>query len=190
MGGPKALMEAIVGEPWVIAASRALQIGGCEQVYVASGAAHDRVAQVLEPTDVSAIHVPQWSEGLGTTLRTSLAAIDDSDVRAEAVMLHLVDLPDVGPDVVRRLHALAGRDVLARATYSGRPGHPVLVGRSHWAGLMAGLNNDEGGSSYLARHDVVRVECEDLACGLDADSLEDVAHLRSAMRTAGFSTRP
>lgn len=179
MGGPKALMEDVLGEPWVVAAARVLQAGGCDAVHVAVGAAHDEVAAVLRPIGVKVVVVPGWSDGLGATLRASLAAIVDADPQADAVMLHLVDLPDVGPDVVRRLAARAAPDVLARATYAGRPGHPVLVGRRHWPGLMAGLGGDRGAGDYLASRGVVAVECDDLAHGMDADSPADLARLRS-----------
>lgn len=182
MGGPKALMKAVLGEPWVVAAARVLQAGGCDAVHVAVGAAHDEVAAVLEPIEVGVIVVPSWSDGLAATLRASLTAIADShfDADADAVMLHLVDLPDVGADVVRRLLARADPEVLARATYSGRPGHPVLVGRRHWAALEKELAGDQGANSYLARHGAVGVECGDLAGGCDADSPADLDRLRAA----------
>ena len=67
-------------------------------------------------------------------------------------------------DVVRRVLAVGVRpDVLARATYDGRPGHPVLLGRDHWSGVIDEAAGDRGARSYLAGHDVDAVECGDLA---------------------------
>ncbi len=85
-------------------------------------------------------------------------------------MVSLVDLPDVGPEVVRRLiDSGASPDALARATYDGTPGHPVLLGRQHWAGVLASATGDRGARDYLATHDVRLVEVGDLATGEDLD---------------------
>jgi CTP:molybdopterin cytidylyltransferase MocA len=58
---------------------------------------------------------------------------------ADAALVHLVDLPDVGPAVIRRILAYAAPGMLARASYSsgtnGAPGHPVLLGKEHWAAI-------------------------------------------------------
>ena len=85
-------------------------------------------------------------------------------------MVTLVDLPDVTAAVVRRLLDQPDtEDVLARATYDGRPGHPVLLGRAHWAGVLESAAGDRGARDYLATHDVTTVECWDLATGVDVD---------------------
>ena len=81
-----------------------------------------------------------------------------------------MDLPDVGADVVRRVLAAAtGPQVLARAAYAGEPGHPVLLGRDHWAAVAESATGDRGARDYLAAHDVTLVECGDLATGADRD---------------------
>ena len=95
--------------------------------------------------------------------------------------MHLVDLPGVPAAAVARLAAVAGRDVLARAAYGGRPGHPVLLGRAHWAGVRAAAVGDAGARGYLAgRADVVLVECGDLADPDDVDTPEQLAAFRRA----------
>jgi len=58
---------------------------------------------------------------------------------------------------------------LARAVFGGRPGHPVLIGRSHWASLSATLSGDRGARAYLDAHGVDEVECGDLYDGHDVD---------------------
>jgi nicotine blue oxidoreductase len=90
------------------------------------------------------------------------------------VVLALVDTPDVGADVVARVLAAArsAASGLARATYGGRPGHPVVIERSHVAALAETLHGDEGARVFLAgRADVLAVECGDLATGADVDAL-------------------
>jgi molybdenum cofactor cytidylyltransferase/nicotine blue oxidoreductase len=90
---------------------------------------------------------------------------------ADAVVVSLVDLPDVTGEVVRRVaHLGTDPGVLARATYDGEPGHPVLLGRDHWAGVAASATGDRGARDYLATHTVFEVECGDLATGRDRDT--------------------
>jgi CTP:molybdopterin cytidylyltransferase MocA len=65
---------------------------------------------------------------------------------------------------------VTGPDDLARAAYDGVPGHPVLIGRDHWAGVVETATGDRGARDYLAAHEVRLVECGDLASGVDVDS--------------------
>ena len=45
---------------------------------------------------------------------------------------------------------------LRRASYDGRVGHPVVIGRDHWAGVADETSGDRGARGYLATHDVER----------------------------------
>ncbi|MCL3817722.1 nucleotidyltransferase family protein [Aeromicrobium wangtongii] len=165
-GGPKALAQTD-GEAWVIRSARVLRDGGCDPVVVVVGAARDDVAALLDDT-VTVVDAPDWAAGMGASLRAGVAAVVALD--ADAVLVHLVDLPDVGADVVGRLVAHAAPDVLARADYGNGPGHPVLIGRDHWVGVADAATGDRGARDYLARHAVTRVDCSDLADGTDVDA--------------------
>ncbi|MCW2507439.1 MAG: putative molybdopterin-guanine dinucleotide biosynthesis protein, partial [Modestobacter sp.] len=48
-------------------------------------------------------------------------------------------------------------------------GHPVLLGREHWAGVVETATGDEGARRYLAAHDVLEVDCTGLADPTDLD---------------------
>ncbi|MCW2788112.1 MAG: molybdopterin-guanine dinucleotide biosynthesis protein MobA [Aeromicrobium sp.] len=165
-GGPKALART-GAEPWVVTAARVLGSGGCDPVVVVVGAAADEVRALLVAEDVRVVEAAGWRSGLGASLRAGLEAVTEPE--ADAVLVHLVDLPDVGPDVVRRIVAQAGPDVLARATYAGRPGHPVLLGREHLTGVTDSLAGDRGAQAYLADREVTHIDCSDLANGRDVD---------------------
>ncbi|GAB19858.1 hypothetical protein GOEFS_096_00350 [Gordonia effusa NBRC 100432] len=161
-GMPKVLAEQ--GQ-WLSNAVAALDAGGCDDVVVALGAA---VVDVPEPA--TAHFVEDWSEGIGATLRAVLSAVRGPDV--DGVLVHLVDLPDVDHRVVARVLdvAQAGRDILARATFDGRPGHPVYLGAAHFDAMLERLSGDVGAASYLAeRDDIDHVECAHFATGVDCD---------------------
>jgi CTP:molybdopterin cytidylyltransferase MocA len=168
MGGPKALKTDADGTSWLTRSVRALLDGGCAQVTVVLGAAADEATTLLRDLDVATILAEDWAEGMGASLRTGLSALGASS--ASVAVVSLVDLPDVGPEVVRRLLEV-GDDagVLARAAYAGRPGHPVLLGREHWSAIAEQASGDSGARDYLGEHQVALVECGDLATGRDQD---------------------
>ena len=168
MGTPKALVRDPAGGSWLRRSVGVLNDGGCDEVTVVLGAAADEAASLLAGLEVEVVVAEDWAEGMGASLRAGLTSLSGTD--ASAVLITLVDLPDVTPDVVRRVAGTGGgADGLARATYDGRPGHPVLIGRAHWPGVLDSLAGDEGARSYLDRHEVVPVECGDLATGRDVD---------------------
>lgn len=158
-GMPKVLAE---DGGWLRACVSALADGGCHDVVVVLGA-----AIVDVPAPARTVVADDWADGLSASVRAGIAAID-----ASYLVLHPVDTPDVGADVVRRVLSAArsAPSGLARARYGDRPGHPVVIARRHWPDLLDGLRGDEGARAFLVdRTDVVTVDCADLASGEDID---------------------
>lgn len=161
-GSPKVL--AAEGD-WLRRAIDALVGGGCEEVLVVLGAAIVDVSAPARP-----VIADDWADGMGASLRAGLIAAAERD--AQVAVVHLVDIPDVGAEVVRRLVAAVGAasSGLARVCYRGVPGHPVAVARPHWPALLETLHGDRGARDYLRGRDIVLVECGDLASGADIDT--------------------
>ncbi|MYR06166.1 NTP transferase domain-containing protein [Gordonia sp. SID5947] len=162
-GAPK----IVAGEgDWLRRSVDALADGGCGVVMVAMG------ARIVDPPDnASMLIVPGWRSGVGETVRVAATAALDADV--DGMVFHVVDTPDVGPEVTIRLLEAVGRrrDRIARVVFGGRPGHPVYIGADHLTGVIATVAGDVGAQSYLAgRADLLRVECGDLASGQDRDT--------------------
>ena len=99
-----------------------------------------------------------------------------ADGETDCALVSLVDLPDVGASVVDRLLRTVGpgSTALGRASYDGVAGHPVMIGRDHWAGVVASAHGDKGARDYLKAHEHVLVECGDLATGRDTDTPDDL----------------
>lgn len=173
MGRPKALVD-----DWLARSVNALRDGGCEEVTVVLGAEAGAALALLEEQlddlrGLDAVVADDWRTGQSASLRAGLAAL--TYTHADAALVHLVDLPDVGPAVVERVLQAPGdgdRGALTRAAYDGEPGHPVLIGRDHWVPLAAELHGDEGARGYLSAHGARLVECADLATGRDVDSAD------------------
>jgi CTP:molybdopterin cytidylyltransferase MocA len=172
MGQPKALVRGADGRPWVQTAARALRDGGCERVTVVVGASSDEVTALLDGLPwADPVPAAGWAAGMSASLVAGLAALAASD--ADCAVVALVDTPDVGADVVERVLGAVGtsRAALGRAAYGGRPGHPVVLGRDHWAGVLEATGGDRGARDYLAAHPGTLVECADLATGADVDAV-------------------
>lgn len=176
MGTPKALVD-----DWLVRSVDVLRDGGCDDVLVVLGARAVEARALLDDGQ-RVVVAEDWAEGMGASLRTGLSALaaspalpaGDAGRGALAALVHLVDLPDVGADVVARVLEAGGpggpgATVLARAAYAGVPGHPVLIGRDHWAGVVGSAVGDRGARAYLSSHEVALVDCSDLATGTDVD---------------------
>ncbi|GAB2932937.1 NTP transferase domain-containing protein [Rhodococcus aerolatus] len=169
-GSPKALAH---DGGWLRGAVAALTDGGCAGVVVVLGAAAGQ-ARALVPAGAEVVVATGWQTGMGASLRAGLGAAAATD--ATHAVLHLVDTPDVGADVVARVleaGRVRGADV-ARAAYDGVAGHPVLLAREHWVAVAASATGDRGARAFLrGRAGVELVECGDLATGRDVDTPED-----------------
>jgi CTP:molybdopterin cytidylyltransferase MocA len=168
MGRPKALVRDQLGVPWVASGCRMLRAAGCDDVVVVLGAEAEAARALVPPGDAVVV-AEDWAEGLSASLRAGLAYAAASD--ADAALVSLVDLRGLPSSVGRRVLEEAGdlRTAAARAVFAGRPGHPVLLGRDHWAPVAASVAGDTGAGAYLAQHGAIEVECGDLADGLDRD---------------------
>ncbi|MGW0588946.1 nucleotidyltransferase family protein [Streptosporangium sp. NPDC002607] len=183
LGTPKALVE-FGGERLVDRGVRVLQDGGCRPVVVVLGAAAVRVPGAVT------VHNPDWSSGMGSSLRAGLEAIPAT---AEHVVISLVDQPFVGPAAVERLIRAAERGAsVAVATYGGARRNPVLIAREHFAEVSRLATGDAGARPFLKAHPelVVAVPCDDVADPADIDTPADLSALRARSDVAARAARP
>lgn len=173
MGVPKALVRTPDGTAWVVATVRTLRAAGLDDVVVVVGAAADEVRAELEQEGVDVVEAEDWADGMGASLRVGLRHAG-SGRGVGAVLVALVDTPGLTPQVVRRIATRADAGALVRATYRGVPGHPVLLGSEHLAGILDSAGGDVGAREYLRSQDTEEVECADVASGEDVDTPGDL----------------
>ena len=173
-GGPKALV-ARGGVLWVDRAAAVLREAGCAPVVVVLGASASSVRARAALDGCVVVDNPDWATGMGSSLRAGLAALTGAaGAEVGAVVVLPVDTPGVTAAAVERLRALASPAALARASYDGAPGHPVLIGSEHWAGVAASAVGDAGARDYLRAHSALDVPCGDVADGDDVDHPRDL----------------
>ena len=181
MGLPKSQLRHPDGVSYLDRAVGVLLDGGCATVTVVLGASAEVAISLLdeagwsEDPRVSVVVGTDWDEGMGASLRHGLTALAEGLLEPDAAVVTLVDLPDITAGVVvRLLDGAVGPDPLARASYDGVPGHPVLLGRLHWRGVVEAAVGDHGARDFLAGREVRFVECADLATGRDVDHPGDL----------------
>ncbi|MBN9176758.1 MAG: NTP transferase domain-containing protein [Microbacterium sp.] len=182
-GGPKALAfepaEAAgprgpAADPaprsWLLRAVAALHAGGCQTVLVGLGAEAAAAEAILRDAgaDAEVVTVADWGEGVAATVRATLRRA--AQTPAAVAVLVTVDTPELPAAAVARVAAGAGVETIARASYGGSPGHPVVVGRAHWEGVIAAVRGDRGAGVYLAARGARAVPCDDLWSGADRDT--------------------
>lgn len=174
-GGPKALATHPDGTPWLATAISALADAGCSPVLVVLGASAHEAAVLLgtlpESADAVVVRADDWADGLSASLRAALRAAAALDPPPVALAVVPVDVPDLDAATVRRVLDAAPVDppTLRQAVFRGRPGHPALIGRDHWAPLADEVRADAGARAYLAARDAHLVEAADLSTGADHD---------------------
>jgi molybdenum cofactor cytidylyltransferase len=174
-GQPKVLFVGDDGVPWVQRAAESLQEAGCKPIVVTVGAGHaDAEALLASVPDITVGFVERWADGISASIVAGLAAIETGSPDTDAVVIVPVDVPSLTARMVLRVLGAVDlgnfRSVLAHAGFRGTPGHPVLIGRDHWAPLRASLSGDIGARPYLIAHGAPQIDCTDLGTGADVDT--------------------
>jgi CTP:molybdopterin cytidylyltransferase MocA len=145
----------------------------------------DRVAAAV-PAGVEILRNDAPEAGIASSLQVALRALTPR-VEISAVVVGLADQPLVGAEAYRRVGAAGAAGVpLAVATYGGRRGNPVLLGREHWAEALE-LTGDEGARVLLRRYGPTEVPCDDTGTPADIDTPEDLAALEARWKSATAS---
>jgi CTP:molybdopterin cytidylyltransferase MocA len=175
-GGPKQLAE-LEGRPlvqWALDAACAAT--ALERVVLVLGAHADAVEAAVSLGRAEIVRCPDWAEGIAASLRCSL----DAAVGAEWVVVTLADEPRLPALAIERVVAAARAapaDIRAvRATWSGRPGHPVAL-NARLAPQLRRLRGDRGARDLIDDVPSLAIECDDLGHPRDVDTPEQLEEL-------------
>ena len=112
---------------------------------------------------------------MSASLRCGVEAVSGASV---AVIL-LGDQPGVTVAAIRKvLDGLGPKDLAARATYHGRPGHPVAIRAELFADITE-LDGDRGAGALLRDVGARAIECSRLAHATDIDQVADLERFES-----------
>jgi CTP:molybdopterin cytidylyltransferase MocA len=162
---PKQL-ASVDGEALVARAVRIALAAGLDDVVVVAGAV-DLTGLALP---VTVVDNPAWAGGIATSMQAAVAC-----ARAAghgAVVIGLADQPGITPEAWRAVAAAPDEPPIAVATYDGRPGNPVRLGRRAWDELPT--TGDDGARALMRRRPelVQAVPCDGQSD--DIDTVEDL----------------
>lgn len=149
MGSVNKLLLDYAGRPLVRRVVESMRASRVDSVTVVTGHQGERVAQALADLPVRRVHNPDHAEGMSTSLRVGLAAVEGA---CDAVLVGLGDMPDIRAEHIDRLIAafdpIADRAICV-PVHAGRRGNPVL-----WAGefipAMSRVTGDRGARALLS----------------------------------------
>ena len=173
MGSPKQLLP-LSGQSLLRRAARVAVATGCRPAAVVLGRDADALRGELAGLDVTAVHNPEWSLGMGSSIRAGVAAVLSADVAG--VVVTLCDQPHVDANaiatLIERFHRTGGGAVAAR--YAGTVGVPAVFGRAMFPALLS-LDRTGGAKGLLSGPDVVTIDLPTAA--VDIDTPEDYRQL-------------
>ena len=179
-GGPgqHKLLARVGGSTVVRRSVQAAIDSGVGPVVVVTGAAASEVATALAGLPVRAVHEPAFADGMATSLRRGLEALEST---VDAVLIALGDQPGVRAEAYRRL-ATGWREtraaiVVPRYADSVAPSHPMLFDASVFGELRA-LRGDVGARTVISR-DATRVMTVPLEwpAARDVDTPDDLTRV-------------
>jgi CTP:molybdopterin cytidylyltransferase MocA len=166
-GMPKALVE-YQGSLLVERAVRTARTV-CDPVLVVLGAQAVEVWRQADLGGSAVLANKDWESGMASSLRVGLEGLRGWPDQVDAALITLVDMPGMTPEALEKVRREGSPGALAVATYDGVRGHPVLLGRDHWDGVIDTLTGDEGARRYLSAHGATEVDCTGLADPTDLD---------------------
>src|SRR6476659_3842573 len=135
---PKALVE--YGGSLLVERAVRTARAVCDPVLVVLGAQAVDVWRQADLDGATVLANKEWETGMASSLRTGLEGLRgwptgwQGGKGIDAALILLVDMPGMTAEALTRMTADAAPATLAVATYGGVRGHPVLIGREHWAG--------------------------------------------------------
>lgn len=173
-GGRKQLAD-LDGRPLLEHAILAMTASPVSRVAVVLGAGAESVIARVDFHGAEPILCERWEEGQSASLACGLAELPG----CEAAVVTLGDLPHLSTNAIRRVIAARGEGIEAvRATYSGAPGHPVLLERE-LVDRMRDVTGDHGARNLLLSVSQREVPCDDLGGGEDVDTPAQLDALRA-----------
>jgi molybdenum cofactor cytidylyltransferase len=193
MGTPKQLLR-IDGETILERTLKNVRASVAGEIVLVLGHAADSVEKEISTDRVKIVHNQNYQQGMGTSLRAGLAAVD---ARASAALIVLADQPFVRPETLNQLIECHQESQLQKSgpqesgpqiiipMYKGFRGNPVLLDRSVFPELKT-LSGDVGCRAIFGSHteNICKLAVNDIGILLDIDSQEEYRKLEKGYAAA------
>jgi CTP:molybdopterin cytidylyltransferase MocA len=178
LGQPKQVV-IFDGEPLLQRAVQYAISADAKPVFVVLGAHRQAIQAVIDFGSAIVLVNDNWEEGLASSIRAGVKAVDVGAAEPAGVLLLTCDQPRVTAQHLRKMieqfDSQAGA-VLVASVYAGVRGTPAIFPRAMFVDLLA-LRGDKGARGLLARASLTVVEIELKGGEVDIDRPEDLAQL-------------
>jgi molybdenum cofactor cytidylyltransferase len=184
MGEPKQLL-LYEGETLLNRAVRVALETRYRPVIIVLGSHADAVREDIAATEALPVFNQSWSEGMSSSIRCGLRALEEAAEKTEAAILMLCDQPFIKRGVIERLVDAyqARRAPLVASLYESRGektlGVPALFSRALFPELMA-LEGAEGARRIIARHATEAAVIAVPEAAFDVDTPDDYRALHGS----------
>jgi len=166
------VLEGALAAAFAAPVRRATLVVGCDGPAVAD-AARAYAKRTSQAGRLQVVEANEWAEGMAASLKRGVAALAPE---TQGAFVFLGDMPRIPVTIPPRLaKALEGGAAAAIPTFSGRRGHPVLLGAELFAAI-ARLTGDQGAKPVIealgAR--LAEVAADDDGVLFDIDAPQDL----------------
>lgn len=159
------------------AIDEAMQIS-IQPIIVVVGAHDDAVAENLTQSNVHLIKNRNWQEGISSSIRCGLQAMQEINTFIDGVIVMVCDQPYVTHFLLESLlkkQQKSGQPIVA-SSYENILGTPVLFHKSFFSELMK-LSGDSGARKLIRAHAPLTSSVSFPKGNIDIDTLEDYEKL-------------
>ena len=182
LGAAKQLVR-FRGQTLLARAVATAQASSCGPVFVVLGSGLDALWPEVAESGARLVANPAWAEGMGSSVRAGVQAIEAAMPDAAAILLTLCDQPLVTPALLAQVvEAYRRGHGLVAAAYGDVLGVPALFARRYFAELID-LAGDTGARRLLAQHAAEVFAVPFPAGSIDVDTPADVARLNDLRHT-------
>lgn len=146
LGSPKQL-KVLNGETLLARTIKACSQSSAYKTFVVLGANEQMIAASVNLAHVTTLHNDQWQQGMGTSIRSAISTLEDTD--ADAAIFVSCDQPFIHAAILDELITkFESHHSIVASTYAGVVGIPALFPRNEFHALKT-LAADEGARKIL-----------------------------------------
>jgi molybdenum cofactor cytidylyltransferase len=179
LGHPKQLVK-VNGETLVKRTIRLAEEAGAAPVMVVLGAHRETICASVQFGDAIAIVNGNWEQGLATSIRAGMEAVDAASATIDGVLLMGCDQPRLTANHLRSLieaFELNSTPTIVASAYAGVHGVPAVFPRNTFASLRS-LGGDKGARVLLEESECPTIALPFEGGEVDIDFPEDIAQLK------------
>ena len=175
LGQPKQLVK-IAGETLLARTLRLLRESASDPIFVVLGAHAENISSAVDLSGALVVSNLQWQQGISNSIHAGIAALEQHDPTAQAVMLLVCDQPKLSAQHLQSLfdaHARSDSPAIVASQYAGIAGIPAIFPASQFARLQA-LQGDTGARQLLRKPECPLITVPFAGGEVDIDNPEDL----------------